>query len=782
MKKSLIFSLFIILPFLSLGQKKTAIQASFLKFPNNMADWMKTHISNLNRYNEPLGTKFETGQSKQFYDFNKDGKKDICMEIGLNYFLPPNKEDSAYMYFKGIFVNKGNETFELDTNYIISGRGRPWYGKFGDFNGDGKIDYFHLTENYHGDQAKKPLDLFRFKDIPDGSPSHVFFNNGTSFDRIDLDTLHMISQNGYVIDINDDGKDEIISIPQGKFIVYSYNTNTKKFDQSFDHINQIIRQKYGNTIKFFNFENVENKKIKLTISYDFTTGDKNNWKVDIAEIGLKDSTFTVINSFKHPVYLSPNGTLANADIQANDSFKYTDLNGDGIKELIMISPYSMVPEMQGFNIIENNQLVTSKYWTPDLNEVGFRIQGFIQDLNGDNKLDIVSSEWNLDRRQNYLNYYYEFKNGRFLQTKLDLTSNSLIPPNIPYWTWVEDFNEDGSNDIFVFNERNMLESYYYKTIDCDKTSKPILSSNKNTFCANDSLKVSISNTLKGDKYKWYYGSKIDSTNSSSKYFTEAYQVFVVKMDSLGCVKRSDTLIINKLPLIQAPSISNSTPLIFCSGQNVVLTSSSTNNQWFLNGSPLINATSASYTANATGTYQVKALNGDCSSSLSSGVSVVVNAIPSAPSIIMESNGGLTSSASNGNQWYFNSNIIENATQKTINPTKSGNYTVKVTTPCSSEMSKPYNLVISALEENILSQIQLAPNPFSSQLKVSFPHEFGKFAHLQIMDMTGNLQLQKAIVFDGELLDLSILKEGNYLLILMSNENANSTSMKITKVQ
>jgi Secretion system C-terminal sorting domain len=178
---------------------------------------------------------------------------------------------------------------------------------------------------------------------------------------------------------------------------------------------------------------------------------------------------------------------------------------------------------------------------------------------------------------------------------------------------------------------------------------------------------------------------------------------------------------------------------------------------------------------------VKAISGDCTSPLSAAATVVVNPIPPAPTITLEANGGLTSSASDGNQWYFNDVKIDNATQKTINPTKSGNYTVKVTTPCASEVSKPYNLVVTATEETILGQVQLSPNPFTNQFKVSFPVEFGKTAQVKIVDMSGNVHFKKASVSDGEVIELGNLNGGNYILHLNSNDNANLKSIKISKI-
>lgn len=156
--------------------------------------------------------------------------------------------------------------------------------------------------------------------------------------------------------------------------------------------------------------------------------------------------------------------------------------------------------------------------------------------------------------------------------------------------------------------------------------------------------------------------------------------------------------------------------------------------------------------------------------------------PPKPTITIEANGALTSSASDGNQWYFNDIKIDNATQKTINPTKSGSYTVKIITPCASEVSKPYNFVITSTEEMILDQVHSSPNPFSNQFKVSFPVEFGKTAQVKIVDMSGNVQFKKLSVIDGEQIDTGNLNGGNYILHLNSNDSPSSKSIKMNKIQ
>jgi hypothetical protein len=189
-------------------------------------------------------------------DFNKDGYNDLCMEIYLRVFdtnnpsNPGKYQDSLMNYYKGIFINQKNGTYMLDTNYIIHGRGAIWDGGFGDFNKDGLIDYYTSCYAYEFDPKNQDLLFYKYANR-NYSPSHVYFNNGKSFDRIDLDTVDMMSGNSEIIDINNDGKDEIISIPASKFVVYEYDNNKKTFQKKFNNVNDFISFRNNQDIQPF---------------------------------------------------------------------------------------------------------------------------------------------------------------------------------------------------------------------------------------------------------------------------------------------------------------------------------------------------------------------------------------------------------------------------------------------------------------------------------------------------------------------------------------------------
>jgi Secretion system C-terminal sorting domain/FG-GAP-like repeat len=704
MKNQIIFFLFFITQF-SIPiycQINWESKGSILKFPTNFTEWIKRNVP----FTESLPNKSfnqlaSTHQSKQFFDFNKDGKKDITIDIGLEYYLG-SKDDSAYRYYKGIFINNGDGTYSLDTNYIITGRGRSWYGKFGDFNGDGKLDYIQLNENYHGDQSKKPLDLFRYGN--DLSPSDVFFNNGKSFDRIFLDTLDMMSVNCMVHDIDKDGFDEIISMPSEKFIVYKYNKSKNTFDKKLNNINDSISKWYNRTIKWFHFDSVINNKMNITVSYNSFSENKEDWMIDIVEVNLYDSSLKIINRFQHPLYsIKSRGIISNATLHANSSMKYFDYNNDGVNELIMISPFNFSGnERMGFNIIENNLLKTETYWKYDTTEIGFRIQGYIKELSGDNFNDIVAGEWtNWQSTPNgfkidsthYFPYYYKYDSGTYKKYKINTINKDVIPrctecesKRYNYWTWVEDFNSDGIDDIFLYNNGNIYENYLYSSINCPTiTKKPVFNTSKFSFCSGDSLKLSITNVNKGDTLKWYFGTKSDLTNVANKTFNDSSKLYVTRTDSVGCIISSDTIQLSKI------------------------------------------------------------------------------AIPNAPTLGRDSSNNLVANI-NGITWYKDGVKISDTTQK-IKPTSNGNYTATTTqNSCTSSTSASYYyLTLAAANLSSDEFFKISPNPTNGEIFLNFNIRNAKDLYINVIDMSGRMIISNRKVNSGTKMNLGSSMKGNYIL-------------------
>ncbi len=122
----------------------------------------------------------------------------------------------------------------------------------------------------------------------------------------------------------------------------------------------------------------------------------------------------------------------------------------------------------------------------------------------------------------------------------------------------------------------------------------------------------------------------------------------------------------------------------CAGQSIILTDNSTNTptswSWTMtSGTPAsTNAQSPSVIYNTAGTYTISLIAANSAGSSSSFSKIItVNPNPAVPAIT-PSGSFLTSSAATGNQWYWNSVLINGAANQTYNTAANGSYTVMVT--------------------------------------------------------------------------------------------------------
>ena len=253
--KQRVLLLLVLISFLfnqSHAQIKWQLKDSVIKFPSNFNSWIERNVGKYNPYNDPLGTRIPSFQLKETGDFNKDGYTDLCMELYLRVFdtnnpQNPNKyQDSLMNYYKGIFINQKNGTYLLDTNYIIQGRGAIWDGGFGDFNGDGLIDYYNNCVYYEADPKYQDFTFYKYSNKT-YSPSHVYFNNGKSFDRIDLDTVDMNTTNSDIVDINKEligHESKVLSVSSDVIGMCNQIQNFYAIDTVYSHIETGILTTY----------------------------------------------------------------------------------------------------------------------------------------------------------------------------------------------------------------------------------------------------------------------------------------------------------------------------------------------------------------------------------------------------------------------------------------------------------------------------------------------------------------------------------------------------------
>ncbi|UII35137.1 PKD domain-containing protein [Fulvivirga ulvae] len=152
--------------------------------------------------------------------------------------------------------------------------------------------------------------------------------------------------------------------------------------------------------------------------------------------------------------------------------------------------------------------------------------------------------------------------------------------------------------------------------------------------------------------------------------------------------------------------------------------------------------------------------GSCNVSFTS-IKIEPRAIPE--STITESGGVLAASEGESYQWYLNGKIILGANKKTYSPRELGDYTVKITSNGCSVVSEPYSATVLGLEDLLKSgDLNVFPNPTSGVLNIK---QDGRFNRMTIYNLMGQVVLTKDIIFHNEVVTLSFLQPGQYILEL-----------------
>lgn len=229
-----------------------------------------------------------------------------------------------------------------------------------------------------------------------------------------------------------------------------------------------------------------------------------------------------------------------------------------------------------------------------------------------------------------------------------------------------------------------------------------------TFCQGSSVTLSVAS---GNSYQWQMNGSAIAGETTNTYVALAdgnYNVIITNASGCSITSATQTIVVNTLP---DASVSASGSTTFCQGGTVNLTAPAGNTyQWSLNGSAISGATSNSYTAIASGNYNVvvTTLNG-CSSTSTTEI-ITVNPLPTAtitaagPTTFCIGNSvTLNSSPGTSYQWLFNGSTIGGATSSSYSANATGNYAVIVTNSSGcSKTSSPQAIIVNPLPLAIVS--------------------------------------------------------------------------------
>lgn len=361
-------------------------------------------------------------------DWNGDGLIDLFIPVG---------SDPEVGSFASLLIQKNNNgkiSFEYDEDYsiFVKGDAAQIHRSVSDFNGDGLLDIFHHTQNYHGRDGYQPD--FYFDNCPIDTHEKLFINTGNGLKEYEIDDTFQYGEfkecplsryNSTAFDIDRDGVDEVISS------AYNTRANTTSINNK--------RETY--IIRYYDIDDTKEGKV-FSLNFAFTEEEflkyPNSFDSNLVyEKGGKLYLPLFRQKYKHGNHI---GFLYD-DYWENHGYQSSyDLHQEAHQFLSL--------EILNFNI--NDQIDFSSYNTVNI------FDGIDQDY-------VIADDWcihveNLDEDDEYeyillFMENYTYKQGHiriFDHDGADITSKWIG------WSSYKDFNIDLSN-----NHNGVMDSHNF---------------------------------------------------------------------------------------------------------------------------------------------------------------------------------------------------------------------------------------------------------------------------------------------------------------------------------
>lgn len=292
----------------------------------------------------------------------------------------------------------------------------------------------------------------------------------------------------------------------------------------------------------------------------------------------------------------------------------------------------------------------------------------------------------------------------------------------------------------------------------------VISTGTNPTCAGTNVVFNATPTNGGTpSYQWKKNGVNAGTNSafySSTAFVNGDAISVVMTSTAVCATPS-TATSNTITLSVTPSVTPSVAITaadntICAGQTTTFTATPTNGgaspsyQWKLNGTNVgTNSTTYAPVSLANGNIITCVLtsNAVCPNPATATSNSITMTVTTVPTPTITQNGAvLSSSATTGNQWYLDGNILVGQTGQNITVTSSGVYTVIVTVNgCPSASSAGNNATVGINEENNPYLLVIFPNPNDGDFHISFTANKSEKYKLELFNELGQIIISQEIV-------------------------------------
>jgi hypothetical protein len=604
-------------------------------------------------------------------DYNQDGLEDLL--------LVPGVTSSGSRILK-LYKNAGSGSFtDVTTQVAIPEIDSLWWVFVADMNNDG---YQDITTIEAGTKIRV------FCGSSSGNFSNQTINSGFSMNQVQQPLIIRTA------DVNKDGKMDI---------VFTRQTSTA---------NEIVylKNEFGtgvpstlNTLLSFPLNQVPN--------FQFFDYDQDR-DLDLFVIPQSSSVPWPGGGYYYhdtKTYQNNNGVYTEVPTISpikfpGDGFQpyLTDYNQDGKFDIMAGKPDYATNSSLFLPIIRNNG---NGNFSDVSSILGFSSGGCYQyppneaDFDNDGDLDYYNSSWGFGGCDGSL--FFRNDNGNFseqgaaLGGRLRTGSNFNGANRVPCANFF-DFDNDGDLDFFgSIDDGNPQNAFFIRN---------------NSGSSNKWLKVKLNGCQSG-KNGFY--SEVMAKSGATKFYRihqpiPAWFNITVPQSQLihfglGTATTIDSLVVKwpsgqttiltNVAVNQTLTVNESQPttltasgaLTFCQGGSVTLSTNTTGNTWYKNGTLIANQTGATLVVNSTGSYTVQGTSSAGCVSVSNAIQVAVNPAPAVP--VVSANGPLTfcqggsitlSNTSPGTkQWLKNNTAIPNQTGNSLTVNTAGSYTLRI---------------------------------------------------------------------------------------------------------
>ena len=277
----------------------------------------------------------------------------------------------------------------------------------------------------------------------------------------------------------------------------------------------------------------------------------------------------------------------------------------------------------------------------------------------------------------------------------------------------------------------------------------------------------------GNAYVWFaLGEELQGEVSSSLLIDQPGEYAVQLTNQYGCVAVSELLFVEQYGLPEV-LLEPSGEVTLCAGQTQyfeAVSGSALQYEWYADGELLSDELNGYLETSEAGVYTVRVFDENGCDVMSTPANVQLLSV--ATPIITD--GGITDegqllvvASASGNQWYFNGEAINGATQSTYEATASGMYTViSIEDVCESPLSVPFDVVISSIAEHG-EKLSLYPNPCTDFIVFETTSLQG--LPYAVYDASGRIVLQGHAAGSRTPIDVHALSSGMYRLVLIGGE-------------